>query len=203
MKEGNRMILSRFSLDLHQYAACKLIQDYQLFHRAVMQLFGTKRSDNNVLFRYNSKTANLYILSKCKPNLQFLPKCFTLLAQRDMTSWEENIENGQYYRFDILVNPIKTSENKRFFLREEKDRRAWLSRKAEQSGFNLEQVREGVPNTIKGVHTKDKGASFSFQSVGYQGILRVTDKEKFRSAWENGIGKEKAYGQGLLMLLPC
>lgn len=32
------------------------------------------------------------------------------------------------------------------------------------------------------------------------GVLRVTDAEAFRRGYENGIGPEKAYGLGMLML---
>ena len=38
-------------------------------------------------------------------------------------------------------------------------------------------------------------------SVTYDGILTVTDPEKFRVSMINGIGRGKAYGNGLLTIV--
>ena len=35
-------------------------------------------------------------------------------------------------------------------------------------------------------------------AVTYEGLLTVTDADAFRKALVNGIGREKAYGMGLL-----
>ena len=38
--------------------------------------------------------------------------------------------------------------------------------------------------------------------VGDEGVLRVTDLEKFRNALLHGIGSAKAFGFGLLVIAP-
>jgi len=38
-------------------------------------------------------------------------------------------------------------------------------------------------------------------AVTYEGILTVTDKERFRKTLIEGIGREKAYGMGLLTVV--
>ena len=35
-------------------------------------------------------------------------------------------------------------------------------------------------------------------AVTYEGILTVTDEDSFRKALVNGIGREKAYGLGMI-----
>ena len=37
-------------------------------------------------------------------------------------------------------------------------------------------------------------------SVVFEGVLTVTDADAFRNALVNGIGREKAYGMGLLTI---
>lgn len=41
----------------------------------------------------------------------------------------------------------------------------------------------------------------SFLAVTYEGILQVTDAELFRKALTDGIGREKAYGMGMLTVV--
>ena len=38
-------------------------------------------------------------------------------------------------------------------------------------------------------------------AVTYEGMLTVTDAELFRQALTQGIGREKAYGMGLLTIM--
>lgn len=54
--------------------------------------------------------------------------------------------------------------------------------------------------------TNPRGASASkitFASVLFEGLLRVTNPDAFRSALEMGIGSGKAYGFGLLSIAPA
>lgn len=48
---------------------------------------------------------------------------------------------------------------------------------------------------------KEAGNRISFISVTYEGILTVTDKELFVKALTEGIGREKAYGMGMLTVM--
>ena len=42
----------------------------------------------------------------------------------------------------------------------------------------------------------------SLLAVTYEGVLQVTDADLFRQTLTRGIGRGKAYGQGLLTVLP-
>ncbi len=46
---------------------------------------------------------------------------------------------------------------------------------------------------------KDGGNS-SFTSWDYSGVLEIEDVESFKELYRNGIGSEKAYGSGMLVL---
>lgn len=47
------------------------------------------------------------------------------------------------------------------------------------------------------------GKRFTAPETVLQGTLRVTDPDAFRTLYENGIGRGKAYGFGLLLLRPA
>ena len=47
------------------------------------------------------------------------------------------------------------------------------------------------------------GHRLTFASVLFEGVLEVTDAERFRQALEQGIGSAKAYGFGLLSIAPA
>ncbi|MFA6108504.1 MAG: type I-E CRISPR-associated protein Cas6/Cse3/CasE [Candidatus Latescibacterota bacterium] len=78
--------------------------------------------------------------------------------------------------------------------------RAWIERKAADSGFRVEEgytVSDPVDQICwrcrrKVVHAR----------VDYQGVLTVTEPEAFQRAYCTGIGPAKAFGFGLLLLRP-
>ncbi len=88
----------------------------------------------------------------------------------------------------------------------------WLGRKGEGAGFRLAKVV--VKNDVANVASVQEGKiSFgknraadarrlTFGSVVFEGVLQVTDAEKFQMALIGGIGTGKAYGFGLLSIAP-
>ena len=51
------------------------------------------------------------------------------------------------------------------------------------------------------IYKEEAGNRISFISVTYEGILTVSDKEMFVKALTEGIGREKAYGMGMLTVM--
>ena len=92
---------------------------------------------------------------------------------------------------------------------------AWLIRKGEVSGFRPVEVaaRRGElpapavrtlrPPDVHGWRRSVDGAParrLSFSPALFEGILEVTDPDRFKSALERGIGPAKGYGFGLLSI---
>ena len=201
------MILSKFSFDIRNRYGRSCISDYQNMHRSIMRLFHCSRKEGSVLYRFHPKTLAVYILSENAPDISNIPSGMVFVGQKDMSAWEAKFTEGSCFRFDILVAPFKkvaeegARNSRRRFLRTYQERLEWMSRKAEQSGFELVEIQENQSQTIHGSHSEEKGGNFYCNVVSYQGILRVSDKERFSMAWKQGIGAGKAYGQGMLMLV--
>ena len=76
---------------------------------------------------------------------------------------------------------------------------AWLARKGEQNGFRLLQCQELENHQQRGYHKKDSGGPMYVTGYHYQGLLQITDSERFRHALQEGIGSGRAYGLGMLL----
>ncbi len=124
------------------------------------------------------------------------------------------IAAGDLLVFRLLANPTKRlalahGEGRRLGPRVEhrgeEAQLAWLRRRAEQAGFTVGPVRTapGVPNVLvvpggKVRGRRGAGGPLTLAAVRFDGLLRVTEPDRFRQALAEGIGPGKAYGFGLL-----
>lgn len=129
----------------------------------------------------------------------------------------EHLDQTTDYFFRLRANPTKRiSERnpneterwrkKQVDLRTDHDRIEWLMRQANNHGFQI-QTPPNQPS-IPAVqilpqptsHGRDQEHRLTFGAATFEGILRITDRVRFRQALEHGIGKGKAYGFGLLSI---
>lgn len=127
----------------------------------------------------------------------------------------DSLKVGQRFRFRLRANPCATRNGKRVGLLRLEEQETWLMRKGERHGFSLPQlasfdflessedrvdVRVTQEQIMRG--RQHSGNRISIFSVLYDGILIVSELEKFRQALERGIGHGKAMGLGLLSVVP-
>jgi CRISPR system Cascade subunit CasE len=107
---------------------------------------------------------------------------------------------------------FKDSKNRRrISIYKEVEQIEWLERQGENNGFKIAdlKINPAVRNIISAKEGKvefkkpskknpDKKHQVTYGSVIFEGVLQVTDAEKFKDALVNGIGQGKAYGFGLL-----
>lgn len=138
----------------------------------------------------------------------------------------EQVREGVLFRFCLRANPTKKIDTlskpdekhrngRRIPLMGEENEILWLRGKGTAHGFetvthdNAEDVSP-VPavQVIREPHsggqrTDPEGKKkLTFHAVRFEGCLRVTDKDSFIKALEGGIGSAKAYGFGLLSVVP-
>lgn len=116
------------------------------------------------------------------------------------------ITNGSRWQFRLTANPTIQKYD------EEKGRGKvlahitpahqgnWLKKQAEKNGFELSDDEWSVVGSKWYMFRKNRNSSTTVRllAVTYEGVLTVNDPEAFRSALMNGIGREKAYGMGML-----
>ena len=54
----------------------------------------------------------------------------------------------------------------------------------------------------KNLKRKQGKRNIKLSCVSFEGALKITDVDKFRVALTEGIGREKAFGMGLLTAIP-
>lgn len=184
------------------------LADCQKMHQLVTGLFDAARQDANILYRTNfvANQLHLYLYASI-PVTEPAAKRYRI-AQRDLTPWLEQLQPGQYLKFDLIASPSKKvsmdgqKNSRRRILREPGERQAWLERKAEQSGFAICQVMEQEQIHVSGKHHAEKGGTMYHDAYHYQGVLQITDSEAFRRSLQKGIGSGKAYGFGMILIKP-
>ena len=203
------MYLTKIELGLTNPGIRASLRDTQRMHRLVTGFFGTQRKDGEILFcsRVRGAVVDLYLYSAQPVEPERFPPDVRLIAQRDVTRWLEEMENGTILGFQLETMPFrKTAEagaknSRRRALRTPQEREAWLRRKAEQSGFRILSLEEAPGEKLVARHSAENGGSLTLDSWIYTGRLCVTDAEVFRLAIRRGIGPGKAYGLGMLLLM--
>ena len=169
--------------------------------------------------------AVLFVQSGIKPNWSFLQADYAVQIEcKTVHEQYSKIENGMRLLFRLCANPTKrvgksdsqaderfkpSDERKirrRVELRTDEEKIGWLKRKGEDAGFQLTDVRikEAVENAVAHSSSKQFGRrgrgdkKMTFGAVVFEGVLQVTDAEKFRESLMIGIGTGKAYGFGLM-----
>lgn len=126
------------------------------------------------------------------------------------------------FRFSLLANPTRKTRSEKNGAPTKNGRRvpivaredtedaegktipgllSWLSRKAETNGFAIDPAH--VRTTPRAQQYFIKNGMLGLHSgVEFQGVLRVTDPDKFHHAFTQGIGSAKAFGFGMLVLAP-
>ena len=127
----------------------------------------------------------------------------------------DSLTVGQRFRFRLRANPCVKRDGKRLGLLRLKEQEAWIERKAQSHGFSLPKlasfdlsespqgrvdVRVSQEQMIGG--KQHAGNGIRVFSVLYDGVLTVTEPEKFRGALQTGIGHGKVMGLGLLSVVP-
>ena len=75
-------------------------------------------------------------------------------------------------------------------------------KRTEKNGFHISENEVCIVERGYEVLRKQGSKQVRVVKVAYEGILTITDIGKFRHALVNGIGKKKAYGFGLLTVIP-
>ena len=116
----------------------------------------------------------------------------------------ESLLSHDVYRFDVIVNPVRQDKvtEKRVPVIGREAIAEWFAGKSEKAwGFQVDPSSADVRWTRVERFTK-KGNNVTLSRARITGLLRVTDREKFEHAFKHGIGRGKAFGCGLLQIVP-
>lgn len=177
-------------------------------HRNIMKAFEevqgeTARKDLKVLYRIMEEDSDtvVYIQSEATPDWGDIAKGYINCGVKDISPVVDNLKEGYQYQFSLMCMPSKKinrggKNSQRTLLKTEDERLNWLKSKGVQFGFNIIWCNEKLQQT----QFLNRGGKWMFGSVEFRGVLKVTNKDNFTKAYREGIGPEKAYGMGMLLL---
>ncbi len=200
------MYLSRLSLQITLPSVRQSLRNCQDMHKTLMQAFDCSREEASLLYRVfrTDRSLYLYAQSMALPQWDHIEKNgFLCEKMQDISALEESFNENMILRFSLLACPAKKvkgegKNSKRVLLREEEERHEWLKKQGEKYGFSLLEAHETAKEE-KLSGTKQSG-QFFVVGIPFEGVLQITDLELFKKGFRNGIGAEKAYGLGMLML---
>ena len=127
----------------------------------------------------------------------------------------DSLRVGQRFRFRLRANPCLTRNGKRLGLLRVKEQESWIERKGHLHGFTLPELpsfdlshaaQERLDVRISQERmlrcNQHSGNAIRIFSVLYDGILTVTEADKFIVVLQTGIGHGKSMGLGLLSVVP-
>lgn len=146
-----------------------------------------------------TKEPQLLLLSQTKPNQQVLSR-FGEIENLKTSTYQIDLYLKQDYAFTLVANPTKRNNqtHKVMQLTKKAEQLNWLKQKAQTAGFILKQVR--LTNAARVTLKHNQQRPTKLQSVTFTGILQITDLTAFKYALTHGLGREKAYGFGLLTI---
>lgn len=129
----------------------------------------------------------------------------------EIRPYPEEMLEANRFGFEILLANrqsinLSREDERRYSYRSEDALLEWFPRfAAAQGGFEVKnpmlqktgKVAFSRRNTLN-----DKYERIAFRTAEFAGELKVIDRERFRSAVFNGLGKKKSYGCGLLRIFP-
>ena len=133
------------------------------------------------------------------------PQGWTAKAQQPYVA--SDLQVGETLRFRIRINPTVRREGKRIPIWTARDcgrdqgALQWLNQRAERGGFEIEYAEVLETDVVKIKQAKASGArQITFVTALIQGKLKLADTVKFTKTLYAGLGPQRAFGCGLLLV---
>lgn len=219
------MYLSRVELDPRKESKLQ-IRGLSAYHGYVEEAFPQDLNKNprvRHLWRIDVLNHKRYLLivSPTAPDLLALEKYGVrgTALSKDYQPFLDNIKDGQVYRFRLTANPRRVTDlidntgKKRKKIVPPKNvesQKEWLVRQlANKPGMAFLTIPR-LPKTEMSFKVVESTSRLLIRNkrkipltcVSYEGVVAVTNAEEAKKILVEGLGQEKAFGMGLMTLIP-
>lgn len=181
-----------------------------------------RRREAGFLFRIDPQPGGSVVIlvqSALKPDWDyaFHNAQYLLAAPPEVKSFDPCFKKGEKLRFRLAANPTKRfSKNSR-----ERDGQPvserwvgkripvpadqfhkWLEARSKIHGFSVDNDSTVIQSSYIYLNRSLTGRGQRLRSVRYDGIVTITEPERFQETLVRGIGPGKAFGFGLLSVAP-
>ena len=209
------MYLSRVEIDVANRQKIKDLSHLGAYHNWVEQSFPREIEQYGRLRHlWRIDTINehnfMLLLSPNRPDLQKL-EMYGVPGSAQTVSYDKllnSIEENQIRPFRITANPSydDSKTQRRFPHITSRQKIHWFLKRTEKHGFVITKNYYNKPNLkltnqhFSVLHHDKKTIRLSMAS--FEGTLKITNKDLFKETLIKGFGHEKAYGMGLLTVMP-
>lgn len=200
------MILYKITFDRRKERDRHLLADLGSIHRGLLKILDTNPLEDRMLFRIHADPKGQEVYLYVQSAKEF-PENQALYLY-DIGKRLDAVQEGDILSYNISVVPQKSeppasphARGKKRYILQPAEFIPWWEKKAESNGFlvgNTSVISYGFHKVSRTEF--DQGKTFSLFSATLQGKLKVTNLSAFRHAVLHGIGREKAFGQGLLLV---
>lgn len=214
-RSEDNMYLSKVEIDRKNRRKTKDLHHVGAIHNWVERSFPKETEKENrsrKLWRLDRLQGKEYLLlvSKIKPDLTVLEKYGVKdsAATKEYTPFLRALQNGTKARFRVTLNPViavKDGTSKRGRVKPHvtvKQQMQFLLDRAEVNGFQLKEDEFTIVDRGYVEFKRSGQRSISLSKATYEGILTITDRDKFIETLTRGFGKKKAYGFGMMTVIP-
>ncbi|MDY5462674.1 type I-E CRISPR-associated protein Cas6/Cse3/CasE [Hornefia butyriciproducens] len=209
------MYLSRVEIDILDRRKIKELTHLGAYHNWVEMSFPDEVDQEirtRKLWRIDRIRDHLYLLivSENKPNLEALERygVSDSAETKNYDKFLDSISEGELYRFRVTLNPVRAvsqGEGKRGRVMPEitaDQQLTFLESRAQGLGFELLPGEYQIVERSWEPFRKKGQRMIRLSKATYEGTLKVTDEKLFYDTLTKGIGKKKAYGFGLMTVIP-
>lgn len=202
------MYLSRIKLDTSRTETMRGLASPSVFHGAIES---ADKERTRKLWRIDTLYGEqiLLILSENNIDLLVVAEQFGYDGSFESKIYDglmERITNGSRWHFRLKANPTiqkydeKKGRGKVLAHITTEYQEEWLKKQAEKNGFSLSDEEWLVTGSRWYIFKKNRNKKDRVKMLAatYEGVLTVTDADLFRNALVKGIGREKAFGMGML-----
>lgn len=207
------MFLSRVELATDDRRRIKDLTHLGAFHNWVETSFPGEIADNirtRKLWRLDKLAGKEYLLlvSQKEPDLALLER-YGVRGSAQTKNYDPFLAKlgpGRRCRFKVVLNPVMAlsqgpDQRGRIVPLLAVDRQGqYLEDRAQEYGFAL--LDYTITERGYGELKKSGHRTVRLNRVAYQGSLQITDADTFRQTLVRGMGKKKAYGFGLMTVIP-
>lgn len=210
------MYLSRIEMDILNRVKMKDLNHVAAYHSWVESCFPEeiKRGiRTRKLWRIDQLKDRRYLLivSETPPRTEGLLQygVADTAAICDYDPFLSRLEAGLSYRFRVVLNPVVSIMDRPGMKRGRvvphvtaEQQSQFLLDRSLKNGFSLDADQFSIVGRqyLPLKRAKERPVRLSY--VAYEGRLTVTDKEQFRRTLTCGFGKKKAYGLGMMTVIP-
>lgn len=208
------MYLTRVEIDFNNRKNAKELNHLGAYHNWVEESFPQefdKKIRTRKLWRIDTLNNKKYLLivSEDKPDLDRLERYGVKGSgeTKDYSRFLNSLKEGADYKFRLVANttvskPIVGKRGRVVPLVDVIDQMDYLLARSEKNGFILNPSDFYVLDSSFLPLKKHNEKTINLVKTTFQGELTIKDREKFISLLTNGLGRKKAYGFGMMTVIP-